>query len=174
MAPIDGAIQILTPKVLRKCLLYHSHNSAMAGHPNPRQMYDSMQREFLCPHMADDVYKNVSICSTCAWNGTLPKFKLQLQFFPASSLLELVPIDNLGALPCTVSGNQYVIVMTDRYSKLARAMPSDKTSSPNVANLFFDSWVVPYGIPAYIQTDYGMKFTCALFGTIYTMHGGKT
>lgn len=84
-----------------------------------------------------DIYISVGYCGTCTRNGTCPKTKRHLQLFLASGLLELVEIEILEALHCTVNGNKYKIVMNDRYAKLTRAMLTIRTSSSLVANVFF-------------------------------------
>lgn len=61
-----------------------------------------------------------------------------LQFVPKSSPLELAAFDDLGSLPCNAIGNKYIVVLTDIYSKHTRAMPTGRTSSSHVANVFFD------------------------------------
>lgn len=101
------------------------------------------------------------------WHTTGVEKKLQL--FPASAPLKLITICILAPLPRTVNGNRYVIIMTDKYFKLTRTMPTGKTSSLRIATVFFDSWRVPYGIPAYILTENGLKFTSKLFAVLFTL-----
>ena len=61
--------------------------------------------------------------------------------------LELVAIDILGQLPKTTGGYAYVLVITDCYSKLARAIPLRRVTAPIVADAFLTHWVYAYGIP---------------------------
>lgn len=56
--------------------------------------------------------------------------------------------------------------MTDIYSKLPRAVPPGEISSSRVANVFFDSWIVPYGILVYILTENGVQFTSKLLAAL--------
>lgn len=64
-----------------------------------------------------------------------------------------------ASLPRIVNRNQYEIVVTDKYSKITRAIPTSRTSSSYVANVFFAFCVVPYGIPAYVPTENGVRLT---------------
>lgn len=123
--------------------------------------------------MAQDVYHTVSGCHSCAKNGTLLKNKLHLQLFPATGPLEFVALDLLGPLPRTNKGNQYVDVITGRYSKLTRAIPTGHVTSTNVAYIVFNDWVIPYGIPTYILTDNGTQLTSKSFATLCTHLGTK-
>lgn len=128
-----------------------------------------MQREFFWPHIANDVYKTISTCSTCAWNSALPKLIKELQLLPTNGPLKFVAIDILGPLPRTRNENQYVIVMTDKYSKLTRAMQTGKTSSSHFGNVSFDSQVVLYFTPVYVQLKHGVKFNSKMFSALGTM-----
>lgn len=46
VSPVDGASQRYLPAVLRPHVLRLCHYLLMEGHPDERQMYDSMRREF--------------------------------------------------------------------------------------------------------------------------------
>lgn len=132
-----------------------------------------MQKVFYWPHMTIDVYSTVSNCSACAHNSTSPKMKRELQLFPVSSPREFVSIEILGPLPFTVNRNRYVMVTTDRSSKLTRSVWIGMTLSLDVANVFLDFLVVPYDISAHILMGNGLKFTKSLFATLCTMLGRK-
>lgn len=67
--------------------------------------------------------------------------------------------------PHAVNENQHVNVMTERYTKLTRAMRTKKTLLLHVANVFCDSWVILHGRPPYVLIDNGVQFTSKLFAT---------
>jgi hypothetical protein len=52
--------------------------------------------------------------------------------------LEQVAIDALGPLPKTRSGNRYLLVMTDRFSKITRAAPMKGVTAEETAEAFLD------------------------------------
>lgn len=56
-----------------------------------------------------------------------------------------------------------------------RGLPAGKISSAHVANFFFGSWIVAYGIPVYILADNAVQFTRKLFAiaTLCTILGVK-
>lgn len=89
------------------------------------------------------------------------KHQRQIQLFSPSGLLEFIEIDILGPLllrlPRTRSGNQFVVLNTDRYSTLARAVPPSQLSSTHVAHIFINNWVVTYGLPDIMQSDNGQN-----------------
>lgn len=91
--------------------------------------------------------------------------------FSKSSLLELIAIKIRGLLPRTAGGKEYVVVTTDRYSMLTRALAIGKTFSACVANVFFAFRIVPYDIPTYVLVDGRVNLTSKPFATISTMLG---
>lgn len=79
----------------------------------------------------------------------------------------------LGPLSNTANGNQYVIVVTDCYSKLTWAIPSPKTTSTHIANIILDHWIIPHGTPFVLLTDSGTQFVSKFFVTLCGLLGGK-
>lgn len=60
---------------------------------------------------------------------------------------------NPGITSKDAKRNQSVTFMTDRYTKLASAVPTSKTTASNITSLFLDSWAIPYGIPEIVLKD---------------------
>ena len=76
-----------------------------------------------------------------------------------------------GALPKTAHGNQHVLVITDRFSKLTRSIPLRTTTASVVANAFLDNWVYVYGAPRYVLTDNGPQFAAKFFDAVCALLG---
>ena len=84
--------------------------------------------------LAVDCYATVRRCPTCAKNRIkLRKSVKELQLFPASAPLESVSIDVLGELLKTARGNQYLLVVSDRFTKLTKSIPLKGVSAAEVA-----------------------------------------
>lgn len=56
---------------------------------------------------------------------------------------------------------------------LTRAVPTSKTSSTNIANLFLDNWIVPFGSSGYVLTDNGPQFVGKFFAFVWDDLGVK-
>lgn len=82
-------------------------------------------------------------------------------------------MDILGPLPKPTQVTQYVLVMTDRYSKLTQPVPAAKTSATQVKNIFLDHSIIPFGIPNYVLTDNGPQLINKIFATICGYLGVK-
>lgn len=121
IVPIDGEVQKFVPRSLKEFILYAHQYLRLPGHSAERSMNDTMQREVYWPHMANDVFTTVNDLRDCAPNTEKKTWMQHLAHFLASGPLEFIAIEILGPLPETTNGNQFVVVMTDRYSKMIRA-----------------------------------------------------
>ena len=80
-------------------------------------------------------------------------------------------MDLLGPLPKTAHGNQHVLVITDRFTKMTRSIPLRTTTASVVANAFLDNWVYVHGAPRYVLTDNGPQFAAKFFDAVCALLG---
>jgi hypothetical protein len=74
-----------------------------------------------------------------------------------------------GLPPSTHRGRTYdtILVIVDRYTKLARYIPCLKTiTAAGLAELFMEYWVKDFGTPKGIISDRGPQFTSKFWGTL--------
>lgn len=64
-----------------------------------------------------------------------------MNLFPANDLLEFVKINILGELIFTKSGNRFLLVIPDRFTKLTRTIPLKCITENAVAHAFVHHWV---------------------------------
>ena len=172
LSPWDDHEQIFVPPSLRAKALALAHYPAVAGHPGSTRMYQSLRREFYWPNMALDTHECVRNCSRCAKERINLKAHFQfLKLFPTSRPLEFVAIDILGPLTKTAQGNRFLLVMSDRYSKLAKSVPLASLSSYRVARAFCEHWIFAYGPPSYLLSDKGGQFTAKFFQHVCNILG---
>jgi hypothetical protein len=72
-------------------------------------------------------------------------------------------MDILGPLPKTEHGNRFLLVISDRFSKLTRTVPLRTITALGVAKAFCNAWVFPYGPLRYLLTDNGTQFNGKVF-----------
>ncbi|CAN8065462.1 unnamed protein product [Agarophyton chilense] len=82
-------------------------------------------------------------------------------------------MDIVGPLYKSSDGKRFVSVITDRFTKLTRALSLGKTTATDVATGFFSHWVHPYGMPLYLLTDNGSQFVSQFFSHIGATLGIK-
>lgn len=86
-----------------------------------------------------------------------------LTLFLSSAPHEFIAVDLLEPLACIGKENPYVMIITERYSNLTRAIRTTKTSTAYVAPIIFDNWPIQYGISNYLLTENGPLFFAKLF-----------
>jgi len=75
-------------------------------------------------------------------------------------------VDLYGPLERTAAGHRFILVITDRFTKLVRAIPMDGTSAGDSASVVLDYWVCAYGPPDRLLSDGGPQFTGHLCGQV--------
>ncbi len=156
--------QIVVPHSLKARVLHINHYSRLAGHPGGTKLYHMIRKDMYWPALAVDCHATARRCPTCARNRIkLRRNTTQLKLFPATSPLEAVAIDILGELIKTARGNQYLLVISDRFTKLTKTVPLRTQSATEVAKAFVNEWVFNYGPPSDLLADNGKCFTSKFF-----------
>jgi Integrase zinc binding domain len=165
ISPLDGASQMLIPETLRERFIALFHLPRVAGHTGFSKMYQQMRKLFYWPRMAAEITSYVSRCPSCVKKSLKASRKTtRLTLFPPTAPMEFVAMDILGPLTTTPRGNRFLLVVTDRFTKLTRAYPLASTTADVVARTFFEGWVAAgYGIPHVLLTDNGTQFVSKFF-----------
>jgi len=80
-------------------------------------------------------------------------------------------MDLLGPLPRTAAGNEHLLVIVDRFSKMTRASPLERIDAESIAAAFLDYWVAAYGPPATALSDNGPQFMSTFFQGVCSLLG---
>jgi len=156
----DGAAQIVMPVPLWERILRLEHETALAGHPGESRIYTTMRRYYFWPGMAADAVLHFCNCASCARGRVGPlRGVAALQLFPATLLFQDVTTDLFGPLAKTAAGNEYIMLITDRFSKLVRAIPMGGVRAVECASVLLDYWIGAYGPPDRVPSDGGPQFT---------------
>jgi Integrase zinc binding domain len=128
-------------------------------------MYAAMRRRFYWRNMNKEGEETVRHCTVCAKNRVTERKRTSFLklLFPASGPLEFVAMEILGPLPKTEHGNRFLLVISDRFSKLTRMVPLRTITTLGVAKTFCDAWAFSYGPPRYLITDNGTQFNAKIF-----------
>jgi len=110
--------------------------------------------------MAADVVLHVRNCASCARGRVRPlRAAAALQLFPATLPFQNIATDLFGPLSKTAAGHEYIMVITDRVSKLVRAIPMGQTRAVDCAFVLLHCWIGDYGPPDRVLSDGGPQFT---------------
>lgn len=77
---------------------------------------------------------------------------------PANRPLDYIAMEILNLSQRSTNSNQVVLIMTDRYFKLAGVMPKWTTRATHVVTILYDRWIIPYRIQAYLLAYNSTQF----------------
>ena len=173
-SPLDGTLQVIVPESLRGRLLDIPHNPPISAHSGRSRMYQTLRRDFYWPSMTVDIHFTVDGCETCAKNRIKDQRNVYpMRLFAADKPLEYVAADILGPLPRTKHGKRFILVVTDRFSKLTKTEALRTITSLSVAKAFCWMWVYKYGTPKILLTDNDSQFTSRFFLNVCRLLGTK-
>jgi hypothetical protein len=87
--------------------------------------------------------------------GSIRSGDEQLKSIPICDLFYRVALDTAGPLPETKSGNKYILVAIDHYSKWCEAKTVADHSAKTATQFLEDDLICRYGVPRFILTDNG-------------------
>lgn len=122
-------------------------------------MYRTLRRFFFWSIMANVIIETTRRCAACARiRGTRALHDEVLKLFHAAAPLALVAMIILGPFPKSTNEHRLISLITDRFSKITRAIPMRSTTATDVAMAFLVHWIYPYGPPICLLTDDGPQF----------------
>ena len=131
-----------------------------------------IRETYYWPQMAAEEYKTIRNCTMCAKNRVkLRKRTHPLRIFPATSPLESLAIDIIGPLTKTKKGLRFLLVTSDRFSKLNHVVALRRIDAYTVAVAFVEAWVFKYGPPKTLISDNGKQFAAKFFQAICWLLG---
>lgn len=82
-------------------------------------------------------------------------------------------MDILGPLPETSSGNLYLLIICDLFTKFTRAIPLMNITAVDVTSALSEHWIAAYGPPDSVLTDNGPQFASLFFQGVCGLMGFK-
>lgn len=120
------------------------------------------------------MHKCVEACVSCARNRLSQRKRTsKLRLFPAAQPFASLSMDILGPLPETSSGNLYLLIIRDRFTKFTRAIPLATITAVDVSSALCECWIAAYGPPDSLLTDNGPQFASVFFEGVCGLMGIK-
>ena len=156
-----GHLQVVIPDAFKHTVLQQLHNHS--GHLGSRKTLEKIKERYYWPGYETDVAVWVRECKQCQQRNP-PQLTQQA---PLESIVSNYPFEKLswdimGPLPQTSSGNKYIVVVTDLFSKWVEAFPVKSTDTETLASLLTNEVICRYGIPSYLHSDQGANLTSNL------------
>lgn len=158
---------------MRESLIKEYHEGGLAGHFAIEKTYELVCDTFYWPKLQKDVQHIVQGCTTChRAKSTLQNHGKYLPLPIPHAPWEDVSLDFVIGLPKTSTKKDYILVVVDRFSKMAHFIACHTTNYvSHVANLYFSHIVKLHGVPKTIVSDRDTKFLSHFWLTLWRKLG---
>jgi transposase InsO family protein len=166
--------RIYVPEGLRQRVIQSEHDSKVAGHFGRERTLELLTRNFYWTNMERDVRKYCNECDNCqrtkaprqAKHGLLHPLEL------ACKPWTHISTDFITYLPES-EGVTIILVVVDRFTKMAHCIPLKKKDSPTVARAYLQNVWKYHGFPKDVVSDRDSTFTGSFFTDLYNYLGIK-
>ena len=148
--------QTILPRQLREEAMHLAHNQS--GHQGPERCAEMLRRRYFWPFMNKDVVKHYLECRRCA-EAKMPGYPVGRPSAHLTAIfpLELVTIDFTKMEPAS-NGIESVLVLTDVFTKWAKAVPVPDETALTVSKVLVKEWIPNFGAPLKLHSDQGRAF----------------
>jgi hypothetical protein len=149
------------------------------GHFGEQRTLAKIRRRYFWHSRTTDVKAMVRVCQQCQLvrsSGSIRSGDEQLKSIPVCDFFYRVALDTAGPLPEIRSGNKYILVAIDHYSKWCEAKAIADHGAKTAARFLEDDLICRYGVPRFVLTDNGGEWG-AEFETMctdYAIHHQRT
>ena len=156
--------QLIVPQSLKDDVLRQVHDSPTAAHLGKKKTLGRLRERFFWSGCDRDVRRWCRECDLCASRkGPSKRPRAPMKAYNVGAPLERIAIDVTGPLPSTDSGNKYVLVVADYFTKWTEAYAIPNQEAETVAKKLVEEFVARYGVPREIHSDQGRNFESDLF-----------
>ncbi len=128
------------------------------GHFGEQRTLAEICRRYFWNNRTECVKTVIKMCQQCQMVksvGSIRSGDEQLKSIPICDLFHRVALDTAGPLPETKSGNKYILVAIDHYSKWCEAKAVADHGAKTAAKFLEDDIICRYGVPKFVFTDNG-------------------
>lgn len=153
----------LVPEVLKLC-----HDNFTAGHGGFKRTLFKIRQNFYWPKMYSHVLNYIKSCKNCLEKrGYRANQRAPIQTVPITSYpFEKIAMDIVGPFCLSTSGNKYLLVITDYFTRWPEAYPLQNAKSETILKCL-ENFISTHGIPKHIVTDKGSNFISKVITKFY-------
>ena len=174
---VDGVLRRKTVKYTQIVLPAEYHQMVFVqlhermGHLGHERTVELCQQRFYWPHMSADVKDYIQKKCRCVANKA-PNVAERAPLVPieATHPFQMVSIDYLKLDPCK-GKYEYVLMVTDHYTRFCQMYGTRKKSSKAAAEKIFNEFILQFGYPEKLHHDLGPEFNSKLFAELHRLTG---
>ena len=163
----EERFQLVLPKNWRNDALRGVHDEV--GHFGRARGNSLLRDRFYWPQMCTDLDNWINKCERCilrkSRTATAPLVSIH-----TTQPLEVLCMDFLS-LETSKGGYQYILVITDHFTRYAAAIPTKNMTAKTTATALFNEFITHYGFPMKIHSDQGGCFESKLMKELCELSG---
>ena len=169
----EGRRLIYIPTSMIDSLLKAYHSHPLSGHFGILRTYLKLKENFWWPGMRDSVTRYVKACLPCQqFNVSRIKKPGHLcPIEPPEGPFQIIGIDYCGPFKRTPRENQYVLCITDYFTRWIIALALPDCSAKTTAEAIFNEYICRYGVPVTVLSDKGTHFNNQLMDAMAKLVG---
>jgi hypothetical protein len=172
----DGKVYVPKDEKLQMDIIQLHHDTPVAGHGGQWKTVKLVTRNYWWPGVTKQIQRYVEGCDLCQPNKNRPvppAGKLMPNQVPEKPWAH-ISTNFIVKLPES-QGNDSILVVCDRFSKMAHFIPTtEMTTAKGLAKLFRDNVWKLHGLPESIISDRGPQFTAEFMKELNSMLGIQT
>ena len=163
-------LQLVLPRSLVPNVLTALHDAPSAGHLGVAKTVERVRERFYWYGMQHDVEDWCRQCEKCSKRKS-PQATARAPLISSCPgyPFERMALDIMGPLPTTESGNKYILVVGDYFTKWKEAFAIPNQEAKTVAEKLVNEVIARYGAPEKIHSDQGRNFEAQLFKEMCTL-----
>lgn len=172
----QGCVVIPADRSIRTRILQEVHDAPTGGHLGMEKTLTRLGKLFWWEGIRAETQQYVGSCVACQSNkasNQKPAGLLHSLPIPTRRW-EQVSMDFVGPLPATKRGNDFILVVVDKLSKMVHLIPCRTTiTAKQVASLFWREIIRLHGMPSSIVSDRDPRFTSHFWQELWKLMGTK-
>ncbi|EXX63433.1 putative integrase core domain protein [Rhizophagus irregularis DAOM 181602=DAOM 197198] len=152
----DGIRKVILREQIEP-ILYHFHTDMSGAHLGIDAIIGKIKDRYYWPQLGEDVKEYIKTCDICQRRGPTNR-REELIPIPVKGPFHRIGIDIKGPLPITSSGNRYIIVAMDYFTKWPEARAISNIKAETVAKFIYEEIICRHGVPQEILSDRGTSF----------------
>ena len=169
-------LQICVPNHLnlKQKIMYEMHSAPYSGHLGTGNTERNIAQHYWWPHMQKEINQYVKTCPICQRNRkpTHKPFGEMLSLPVPRDTWTSVSMDFVTGLPTTARGNDAIMVVVDRMSKMVHLIATQtNATAQQIAQIYQDRVFALHGLPDDIVSDRDSKFTSAFWKNLHKLLG---
>lgn len=161
------------PSDLVRELVQQAHDPPTSAHCGIAKTLAKLRRFYYWPKMAVDVQRHIGACIVCketkAPNVALRPFMGEQ--FTTERPFEQLYIDLLGPYPRSKSGNVFILIVLDHFSKFVLLKPLRNATASLIVKFLESEVLHLFGVPNSILSDNGKQFVSRIMNDLCKTYG---